>query len=92
VRSGRDVDAARERTIEVPLDIVRSAAEVVGLADQLASHGNPNLRADAVVAAILATAAAESAAMLIAVNVEDKDDVRLLEAQKLARSLRRSAS
>jgi hypothetical protein len=44
------------------------------------------------VAAILAAAAAESAATLIAVNVDDKDDVRLLEAQKLARSLRRPAS
>jgi methenyltetrahydrofolate cyclohydrolase len=92
VRSGRDVAAARERTIEVPLDIVRSAAAVVALADQLAAHGNPNLRADAVVAAILAAAAAESAAILIAVNVEDQGDVRLQEAQKLARSLRRPAS
>lgn len=76
----------------MPLDIVRSAAQVVALADQLAAHGNPNLRADAVVAGILAAAAAESGATLVAVNVEDKDDVRLLEAQKLARSVRRLAS
>ena len=92
VRSGRDVGAARERTIEVPLDIVRSAAKVVALADQLAAHGNPNLHADAVVAAILAAAAAESAATLVAVNIGDQDDGRLQEAQKLARSLRRPAS
>lgn len=76
----------------MPLDIVRSAAAVVALADQLAAHGNPNLRADAVVAAILAAAAAESAATLVAVNVEDQGDVRLQEAQQLARSLRRPAS
>lgn len=84
VRSGKDEEAARGRTIEIPLGIVRVAAEVVELAGQLAVHGNRNLHADAVIAAILANAAAESAALLVAVNVEDADDPRLDEASELA--------
>ena len=72
---------------------------MVGIAVQLADSGNPNLRADAVVAAILGAAAAEAAATLIRVNVEDNDDVRLRDAQeqagraiKLARSVRTTDS
>jgi formiminotetrahydrofolate cyclodeaminase len=92
VRSGNDVDAARARTVDLPLRMTRAAAEVAGLAVQLSDHGNPNLRADAVVAGILAAAAAESGATLIAVNVQERDDVRLHEAQKLVRSLKRPGS
>ena len=85
--SARDeaIEEARSRTVEVPLDIVRSASEVVELAHQLASRGNQNLRADAVVAAFLGAAAAESAALLVAVNLEGLDDPRQGEAQALAR-------
>jgi formiminotetrahydrofolate cyclodeaminase len=90
VRSKDDVATAHARIVDVPLRMTRAAAEVAELAVQLAQHGNPNLRADAVVAGILAAAAAESGATLIAVNVEDTDDVRLHEAQKLARSLKGS--
>lgn len=89
------VASAHALTIDVPLRLTRAAAEVVELAAQLADRGNPNLRADAVVAAILAAAAAEAGATLITVNVDDNDDVRLREAQelsgravKLARSVR----
>ena len=63
----------------------RAAAEVAELAVQLANHGNPNLRADAVVAATLAAAAAESGLTLIAVNLGDAaEDARLAEARRLA--------
>lgn len=74
VRSGRDVEAARRRTVEVPLEIVGAAGAVVELAGRLAAHGNPRLRADAVAAAMLAHAAAETAAMLVEVNLADGDD------------------
>jgi formiminotetrahydrofolate cyclodeaminase len=84
VRSGRDVSSAQARTVAVPLEIVRVAAEVAALAEQSASSGNPRLRADAVVAAMLASAAAEAAAFLIAVNLDDAADARLEEAQRLA--------
>ena len=86
VRSEKDVDAAHARTVDVPLRMTRAAAEVAELAVQLASHGNPNLRADAVVAATLAAAAAESGLTLISVNLGDaKNDPRLALAKQLAR-------
>ena len=86
VRSHQEVDKAQARTIDIPLRMARAAAEVAELAVQLAKHGNPNLRADAVVAATLAAAAAESGLTLIAVNLGDaRDDARLAEARRLAR-------
>ena len=86
VRSGVDSAAARDRTIQVPLEIARSASEVVALAGPLALHGNPNLHADAVIAAVLASSAAESAAILVAVNLgEAMRDPRLTEATRLSR-------
>ena len=84
VRSGQDVANAQARTVEMPLEIVRAAAEVAALAEQSASSGNPRLRADAMVAAMLASAAAEAAAFLVAVNLPDTTDERLEEAQRLA--------
>jgi formiminotetrahydrofolate cyclodeaminase len=85
VRSGEDVANARARTIEIPLEIARVAAEVSALAEQSATRGNPKLLADAVVAAMFAAAAAEAAAYLVAVNVgQASDDPRLDEARKLA--------
>ncbi|HXI96703.1 MAG TPA: hypothetical protein VNG04_11285, partial [Candidatus Acidoferrum sp.] len=47
---------------------------------------NPNLRADAVVGAVLAAAAAESGLLLIEVNLRDPAaDARFAAARKLAR-------
>jgi methenyltetrahydrofolate cyclohydrolase len=86
VRSQEDVGTAHAKTVDVPLRMTRAAAEVAELAVQLANHGNPNLRADAVVAATLAAAAAESGLTLIAVNVGDAAaDARLAAARQLAR-------
>ena len=80
------VAVAHARTIDVPLRMTRAAAEVAELAVQLAQHGNPHLRADAVVAATLAAAAAEAGLTLIEVNLaEAVDDARLAVARKLAR-------
>ena len=84
VRSGQGVADALARTVQVPLEIVRAAAEVAELAEKSASLGNPKLRADAVVAAMLATAAAESAAYLVGVNLGETADARLDEARRLA--------
>jgi formiminotetrahydrofolate cyclodeaminase len=86
VRSQEEISTAHARTVDVPLRMVRAAAEVAELAVQLAQHGNPNLRADAVVGAILAAAAAESGLMLIEVNLGDAEgDARFALARKLAR-------
>ena len=86
VRQQEEVEIAHARTVDVPLRMTRAAAEVAELAVQLANHGNPNLRADAVVAATLAAAAAESGFILISVNVGDAaGDARLAAARQLAR-------
>lgn len=82
----RSVKPARDATIDVPLAIVRLAAETVELARELAANGNPNLRADAMVAATLADAAATAAARLISVNLSGAGgDQRLADAQRIAR-------
>jgi methenyltetrahydrofolate cyclohydrolase len=81
----RAVGHARAATVDVPLAITRLGAETVELAGELAAHGNPNLRADAMVAATLAAAAATAAARLIAVNLSGaRRDPRLDEAQRTA--------
>jgi methenyltetrahydrofolate cyclohydrolase len=86
------VGKAHARTIDVPLEMIRAAAEVSDLAAVLAERGNPSLRPDAVVAAILAAAAAESGLTLITVNMGDMaGDGRLEEARKLAAQSRRRA-
>jgi formiminotetrahydrofolate cyclodeaminase len=86
-QSQEAVAVAHARTIDVPLRMTRAAADVAELAVQLAQHGNPNLRADAVVGATLAAAAAESGALLIEVNLGETlgNDARLVLAKKLAR-------
>jgi methenyltetrahydrofolate cyclohydrolase len=83
----RAVGPARPATVEVPLAIARLGAETVELAGELAAHGNPNLRADAMVAATLAAAAATAAARLVAVNLSGtRRDARLDEARRAARA------
>lgn len=86
-RSGAGLASALSMTVDVPLEIVRAAAGASELADRLAAHGNPRLRADAVAAAILAGAAAQTATMLIRVNLPPASrDRRLVEARRLARA------
>lgn len=82
---------ARERIVEVPLSVVRSAEEVVALAIDMAQHGNPNLRSDAFAAAQLAAAAARSASVTLADNVRSAADPRLVEARRLAQGAIASA-
>jgi formiminotetrahydrofolate cyclodeaminase len=81
----RAVGPAHSKTVDVPLAIVRSGAEVVDIAAALAAHGNPNLRADAVVAATLAAAGADAGVGLMTVNLAGApSDPRLEEARHLA--------
>jgi formiminotetrahydrofolate cyclodeaminase len=96
VRSARGLDALarevavgplRSATVDVPLAIIRVAGEVVGLGAQLAGHGNPNLRSDAVVATLLAGAAAQAGLATLSVNIKHGSrDPRLAEARSLARA------
>jgi len=88
------VGPARSRTADVPLHVVRIAAEVAELAADLAAHGNPRLFGDAVMAGLLAAAAAEGSAHLVAINLASiPGDPRIAEAAELAsRVVRAQAS
>ncbi|TMC51806.1 MAG: cyclodeaminase/cyclohydrolase family protein [Chloroflexi bacterium] len=68
VRLGQGVEGARKRTIDIPTQIASAAEEAIDLGRALAGNGNPNLRADAIAAGILAQAAATIAEILVQVN------------------------
>ena len=53
----------------VPLQICEHAGQTATLAARLATDGNPNLHGDAITAALLAEAAARSAASLVRINI-----------------------
>jgi formiminotetrahydrofolate cyclodeaminase len=53
----------------IPLEMAAIGAKVAGLAVRVAEAGNPNLRGDAVIGAMLAAASARSAASLVDINV-----------------------
>jgi methenyltetrahydrofolate cyclohydrolase len=83
---------AYAKAAESPLQIARAANDVAQLAIEVAESGNPALRADAVTGALLAAAAASSAAQLVAVNLTaSAADPRVLEAAKLAEEAARAA-
>ena len=77
------VDAARATASESPLAIARVGAELAELAADLARTGNHNLAGDAIAGALLAEAAAQAAARLVAINLTDGHVVS--EAAALAR-------
>ena len=69
--SGAGSSTAREpmhHAAMVPLQICELAGQTATLAARLAMDGNPNLRGDAITAALLAEAAARSAASLVRIN------------------------
>lgn len=66
----RRIASALAVATDVPLAIVLCAGQVGALAVRLAGEGNPNLHGEAVTAALLAEAAARSAAVLVRLNVE----------------------
>jgi formiminotetrahydrofolate cyclodeaminase len=77
------VDVARARASESPLAVAAVGAELAELAVDLARTGNQNLAGDAIAGALLAEAAAQAAARLVAINLIDGPAV--VEAAELAR-------
>jgi formiminotetrahydrofolate cyclodeaminase len=65
---------ARSEASEVPVEVAEVAVRVARTAARLAAGGNPNLRGDAGAAVHLATAAARTAALLVAENLSDQPD------------------
>jgi formiminotetrahydrofolate cyclodeaminase len=85
-RGSRDevIASALERAAEVPLDIAEAGVDVVALAALVAERGEPALRADAAVAALLAHAGVRAAATLVEVNLgTTPDDERIVRAHDL---------
>jgi len=65
-------DDARRRTIEVPLELARTAVEVARIADRLEREGNPRLVGDAASASALAHASVRAAARLAQINLDER--------------------
>jgi formiminotetrahydrofolate cyclodeaminase len=81
------IGPARAQTVDVPLAIVRAAAEVAELAALTYEHGKPSLRSDAMVACVLAAAGARTGTITMSANLADTPrDRRLIEARRLAKA------
>lgn len=82
------LEAACRGACDVPLLMSGAAAAVAELAARVCTDGNPNLRGDAYTAVMLCSAAAESAAVLVAINVRagqlDDEPVRRATEHTLA--------
>jgi formiminotetrahydrofolate cyclodeaminase len=75
---------ALERAAEIPLQIAEAGCDLAALAALLVERGNPEVRADAAVAAVLAEGGTRAAAKLVAVNLAaSANDDRVRQAQAL---------
>lgn len=66
--------AALERSAEIPLRIAEAGSDLAGLAALLVENGNPEVRADAAAAAILAESGTRVAAKLVETNLGASGD------------------
>jgi methenyltetrahydrofolate cyclohydrolase len=89
-RRDEAIGAALSRAADVPLAIAEAALDVATLAAELAERGNPNLRGDAVTAALLAEAAVRASANLVEINLGTREgDERIERARELVENSRR---
>ena len=79
-RAGEDPEPARAAAAQPPLEVAQLGARLAVLAAGQAANGNPNLRGDAITAALLAEAGVRAAAALVAINLSDPADVRRSQA------------
>jgi formiminotetrahydrofolate cyclodeaminase len=78
------IASALERAAEIPLEIAEAGVDVVALAALIAERGEPALRADAAVAALMSHAGVRAAAALVEVNLgTTADDARVARARDL---------
>jgi len=76
---------ALSRACATPMEVAEIGAEVAALAAAVATGGNPNVRGDAITAALLAAAASRAAAALVRINLAGAPgDVRPARAEQLA--------
>jgi formiminotetrahydrofolate cyclodeaminase len=85
--------AALSQASVVPMEVAEIGAEVAALAAAIAGGGNPNVRGDAVTAALLAAAGSRAAAALVRINLAGADgDDRPARAEHLAAGAARLAA
>lgn len=73
------IRAALRRAAEVPLEVARRSVEGMGLARLTVERGIPSARTDAAVAALMARAALEGAALNVLVNLAALKDREFVE-------------
>lgn len=73
------IESAAATAAEVPLRTLEACAALAGLAKEAAEFGNPNVLSDAGVAALLALAAAKSAAFNVRVNLPNIKNTSLVD-------------
>jgi methenyltetrahydrofolate cyclohydrolase len=84
-RRDHELGAALAEAAGAPLAIAGAAADVALVAAETADRGEPRARADAQVALVLAAAAAQAAAHLVAENLAaSEEDARVREARAAA--------
>jgi formiminotetrahydrofolate cyclodeaminase len=77
---------ALERAAEVPMQIAEAGADVASLAALLVANGNPEVRADAAAAALLAEGGTRAAAKLVAINLgATAEDPRVRHVESLVK-------
>jgi formiminotetrahydrofolate cyclodeaminase len=89
----RELPSAVSKAIEPPLEILRLSGETLALLDELRSKTNAMLDSDLAIAAILADAAAQSAAWNIRINLplmNDAEDAAQLK-QQVAQQLEKAS-
>jgi methenyltetrahydrofolate cyclohydrolase len=75
---------ALEKSAEIPARIVEAGADLACLAALLVENGNPEVRADAMVACVLAEGGARAAATLVETNLgATQDDARVRHVKSL---------
>jgi len=88
-----ELAAALSQACVVPMEVAETGAEVAAVAAAVASGGNPNLRGDAITAALLAAAGSRAAAALVRINLAGAgDDDRPARAEQLAAGAARLAA
>ena len=83
----RHLEAALGEAASVPMEVAEVGARVAVLAARIAEEGNPNLLGDAVTAVLLADAGVSSAAVLVAINLQNLPGDERLERVARARAL-----
>jgi len=85
--------AALSAACDVPMEVAEIGAEVAAVAAAVAAGGNPNVRGDAIAAALLAAAGARAAAALVRINLTGAEgDGRPARATQLAAEAARLAA